>query len=191
MLSILVALALAGLISGAFMQEAKLTGSGNEDSLYLIQLPGIHVDLHGLLLGGMIIGALGVLNDLIITQASSVFELHEADPTLGMSQLFQKAYRIGQDHVASTINTLVMAYTGVALPTLMLFALVHGNYGDLVNVSSVAEEIVRTLAGSLSLIASVPLSTFFAAVLAVYSSRMGVLRPYLGPKSDGESHGHH
>jgi len=149
------------------------------------------VDLRGLLLGGMIIGALGVLDDLIITQASAVFELHDADPSLTLGRLFRKAYRIDQHHVASTINTLVMAYTGVALPPLMLFALARGNYADLVNVASVAEEIVRTLAGSLGLIAAVPLSTFFAALLAVSSSRLGVLRPYLGPESDGESHGHH
>ncbi len=131
-------------------------------ALYLVQVPGIKIDLYGLLLGGIIIGALGVPDDLIITQASAVFELHEANTQLGFRQLYQRAYRIKQDHVPSTVNTLVMAYTGVALPLLLLFAVERGNYAQLISVASVAEDIVRTLVGSLGLVAAVPVSTLIA-----------------------------
>ncbi|HTX91391.1 MAG TPA: YibE/F family protein [Anaerolineales bacterium] len=187
-LAILIVLIITGGLAGLFVKVALLTGNGNEEALYLMQMPGITINLRGLLLGGMILGTLGVLDDLIITQASAVFELREANSALGLRQLYQKAYRIGQDHVASTVNTLVMAYTGVALPMLLLFSLERGNYAQLVNVASVAEEIVRTLVGSVGLIAAVPVATFVAALMALYSDRLGVLRPYLGPETGEEAH---
>jgi uncharacterized membrane protein len=189
-IGIVLVLLLTGLLAWAAVKIALLTGGGSEEALYLVQVPGIKIDLHGLLLGGIIIGALGVLDDLIITQASAVFELHEANAGLGFRQLYQRAYRIGQDHVASTVNTLVMAYTGVALPLLLLFAVERGNYAQLISVASVAEEIVRTLVGSLGLVAAVPVSTLIAALFALYNDRLGVIRPYLGPETDGEVHSH-
>jgi uncharacterized membrane protein len=189
-IGILLVLLLTGLLAWAFVKIALLTGGGSEEALYLVQVPGIKIDLHGLLLGGIIIGALGVLDDLIITQASAVFELHGANAGLGFRQLYQRAYRIGQDHVASTVNTLVMAYTGVALPLLLLFAVDRGNYAQLISVASVAEEIVRTLVGSLGLVAAVPVSTLIATLFALYNDRLGVIRPYLGPETDGEVHLH-
>ncbi|HTY22307.1 MAG TPA: YibE/F family protein [Desulfomonilaceae bacterium] len=189
-IGILVSLAITGVLAWLFVKVALLTGNGNEEAMYLIQMPGIKIDLRGLLLGGIIIGSLGVLDDLVITQASAVFELREANQALGLRGLFGKAYRIGQDHIASTVNTLVMAYTGVALPLLLLFSLARGNYGQLINVASVAEEIVRTIVGSVGLVAAVPVSTFIATLLALYSDRLGTIRPYLGPETDGEVHSH-
>ncbi|MGD0876656.1 MAG: YibE/F family protein [Anaerolineales bacterium] len=189
-IGILVVLILTSVLAWAFVKIALLTGGGSEEALYLIQVPGITIDLRGLLLGGIILGALGVLDDLIITQASAVFELHGANAELGFRQLYQSAYRIGQDHVASTVNTLVMAYTGVALPLLLLFAVERGNYADLISVASVAEEIVRTLVGSLGLVAAVPVSTLIATLFALYSEHLGAIRPYLGPVTSGESHSH-
>jgi len=188
--AILAVLAITGLLAWIFIQVAFLTGNGSEEALYLVQVPGITVNLRGLLLGGMIIGALGVLDDLVITQASAVFELHAANPALGLRSLYQKGLRIGQDHVASTVNTLVMAYTGVALPMLLLFSVERGNYSQLINLASVAEEIVRTLVGSLGLIAAVPISTLIATLLAVYGHQLGGLRPYLGSDAGGEAHEH-
>jgi uncharacterized membrane protein len=190
-IGIIVVLLLTGVLAWAFVKIALLTGGGSEEALYLIQVPGIKIDLRGLLLGGIILGALGVLDDLIITQASAVFELHGANAELGFRQLYQSAYRIGQDHVASTVNTLVMAYTGVALPLLLLFAVERGNYAELISVASVAEEIVRTLVGSLGLVAAVPISTLVATLLALYNDRLGAIRPYLGPETSGVSHSHH
>ncbi len=189
-LGILIVLIITGFLAWAFVKIALLTGGGSEEALYLVQVPGIKIDLRGLLLGGIIIGALGVLDDLIITQASAVFELHEANAGLGFRQLYQRAYRIGQDHVASTVNTLVMAYTGVALPLLLLFTVERGNYTELISVASVAEEIVRTLVGSLGLVAAVPISTLIAALIASYGDRLGAIRPYLGPETSGEGHSH-
>ena len=189
-LSILIVLAVTGIFAWLFIKVAFLTGNGDESALYLVQVPGIKVDLRGLLLGGMIIGALGVLDDLVITQASAVFELHSANPAAALRELFHQAYRIGQDHVASTVNTLVMAYTGVALPMLLLFTVESGNFSQLINLASVAEEIVRTLVGSLGLISAVPISTIIASLLAVYSLRLGILRPFLGSEAGSDLHEH-
>jgi len=185
-LALLTVLLITGLLAWLFIQVAFLTGNGDESALYLIQIPGIQVNLRGLFLGGMIIGALGVLDDLVITQASAVFELHDADPRLGLRALYKKGLRIGQDHVASTINTLVMAYTGVALPLLLLFTLESGNFSQLINVASVAEEIVRTLVGSLGLITAVPISTLIAAAMAANYRLVGELQPAPDPLAGKE-----
>jgi uncharacterized membrane protein len=122
----------------------------------------------------------------VITQASAVFELHDADPRLGLRALYKKGLRIGQDHVASTINTLVMAYTGVALPLLLLFTLESGNFSQLINVASVAEEIVRTLVGSLGLITAVPISTLIAAAMAANYRLAGELHAAPDPLAGKE-----
>ena len=124
------------------------------------------------------------------TQASAVFELHDASPGLGFRGLYNAAMRIGQDHVAATVNTLVLAYAGASLPMLLMFSLGRGDYGYLVNFSFVAEEIVRTLVGSLGLIAAVPLTTVIAAGLALYSHRLGKWEQILGPEGSGEVHHH-
>ncbi|MDW8228107.1 MAG: YibE/F family protein, partial [Anaerolineales bacterium] len=176
-LSMLVVLVVTGGLAWLFVVLARLTGYGDESALFLLQLPGVHINLRGLLLGGMIIGALGVLDDLVTTQAAAVFELHAANPSLGLRQLFGAGLRIGQDHVAATVNTLVLAYAGTSLPMLLLFTVGSRNYLYLVNSAVVAEEIVRTLVGSLGLIAAVPISTLIAALLALYHPRLGALRP--------------
>jgi uncharacterized membrane protein len=138
----------------------------------------------------MIIGALGVLDDLVTTQASAVFELHHANPALEFRRLFQSAMRIGQDHVAATVNTLVLAYAGASLPMLLMFSLARGDYGKLVNFELIAEEIVRTLVGSLGLIAAVPLTTAIAILFALRADSLGEWRQILGPEGSGEAHSH-
>src|SRR5215207_6009766 len=114
--SMIFVLLITGLLAGLFVIFARLTGSGDENALFLLQMLNTHINLRGLLLGGMIIGALGVLDDLVTTQASAVFELHHVNEALGFQQLFRAAMRIGQDHVAATVNTLVLAYAGASLP---------------------------------------------------------------------------
>ena len=94
--------------------------------------------------------------------------------------------RVGQDHVAATVNTLVLAYTGAALPLLLVFTLGNGSYSYFVNSEFLAEEIVRTLVGSLGLIAAVPISTLIAAALIVYQDRLGDWRPLLGPETSDQ-----
>jgi uncharacterized membrane protein len=148
-ISMILVLLLTGSLSALFVLLARLNGTGDENVLFLMQSMETPVNLRDLLLGGMIIGALGVLDDLVTTQASAVFELHHANPNFGFLQLYNSAMRIGQDHVAATVNTLVLAYAGVSLPLLLLFTLAGGDYGYLINFSFIADEIVRTLVGSL------------------------------------------
>jgi len=170
-LGMVLALLLTGILSASFVRLARLNGTGDENVMFLMQLVESGINLRGLLLGGMIIGALGVLDDLVMTQASAVFELHEANSELGFQGLYHAAMRIGQDHVAATVNTLVLAYAGASLPLFLMFSLARGDYGYLINFSFIAEEIVRTLVGSLGLIAAVPVTTLIAIGFSLRSNR--------------------
>jgi uncharacterized membrane protein len=182
-LSMMLSLLLTGGLSLLFVSLTRLTGYGDENTLYLMQASSIQIDPRGLLLGGMIIGALGVLDDLVTSQSAAVVEIHDANPALGFRATFQKAMRIGQDHVAATVNTLVLAYTGASLPLLLIFTLGNGSYSYFVNSEFLAEEIVRTLVGSLGLIAAVPISTLIATALIVHQARLGKWRPLFGPET--------
>ena len=187
-ISMILVLILTGVLSGLFVVFAKLNGTGDENVMFLMQLMETPINLRGLLLGGMIIGALGVLDDLVTTQASAVFELHHANPSLGFRGLYNSAMRIGQDHVAATVNTLVLAYAGASLPMLLMFSLGRGDYGYLINFSFIAEELVRTLVGSLGLIAAVPLTTAIAIFLSQRAESLGPWEQVLGPEGSGHSH---
>jgi uncharacterized membrane protein len=184
----IIVLIITGALAYGFVVFTRLTGAGDENALFLIQMLDARVNLRGLLLGGMIIGALGVLDDLVTTQASAAFELHGANPGLGFRGLYNAAMRIGQDHVAATVNTLVLAYAGASLPMLLMFSLGRGDFGYVVNFSFIAEEIVRTLVGSLGLVAAVPLTTAIAAGFALYSHKLGKWEQALGPEGSGHVH---
>ncbi len=171
-LALLFTLVFTGLMINFFVDLTRLTGFGDEDILFVIQQVDININLRGLVLAGMLIGAMGALDDLVITQVSVVFELHAADSGLELRSLYQRAMRVGQDHVSAMINTLFMAYAGAALPTLLLFSLSGQGFVELVNLEFVAEEVVRILAGSLGLIAAAPISTGIASLLAVYRGRL-------------------
>ena len=189
--SIMVSLLITGALSLFFVYLTRLTGYGDENATYLMQFSSVPIDPRGLLLGGMIIGSLGVLDDLVTSQSAAVVEIHDANPSLGFRRTLQKAMRIGQDHVAATVNTLVLAYTGAALPLLLIFTLGNGSYSYFINSEFLAEEIVRTLVGSLGLIAAVPISTVLATVIILYQERFGRWRPLLGPETgDKIEHGH-
>lgn len=183
-------LLITGTLAALFVAFTKLTGSGDENALFLLQMLDTPINLRGLLLGGMIIGALGVLDDLVTTQASAVFELHRANPSLGFRGLFNSAMRIGQDHVAATVNTLVLAYAGASLPMLLMFTLGRGDYGYLVNFEFVAEEIVRTLVGSLGLVSAVPLTTAVAILFALRVDPAGAWGQALGAEGGGDRRWH-
>ena len=188
---ILIALFITGLLSAFFIDFTRLTGFGDENAMFLVQQNAAQINLRGLLLAGMLIGALGVLDDLVISQASAVFELHAANASLGLRFLFNRAMNIGRDHVAATVNTLVLAYAGASLPMLLLFSMNSGDYALLSNMSMVAEEIVRTLVGSIGLFLSVPITTFLACLLALYHDRLGWLRRFLGPENQWDVHSAH
>ncbi|MBZ3907646.1 YibE/F family protein [Streptomyces griseiscabiei] len=170
-LGTLISLLLIGLLGSGFIGWAYLTGN-TDDNTGLIHGLYPTIDMSGLLLAGVIIGSLGVLDDVTVTQTSAVWELHEANPAMGRRDLYRAGIRIGRDHIASVVNTLVLAYAGAALPLLLLFSIAQSSVGTVANSELVAEEIVRTLVGSIGLVASVPLTTALAA-LVVSADRPG------------------
>jgi uncharacterized membrane protein len=160
------ALALTGALTAGFVELAALTGLASEDALNAsFQVGGI--SLQGLLLAGIILGGLGVLDDVTVSQASLVFELRRADPAAGFAELTRGALAVGRDHVAASVNTLFLAYAGASLPLLVLFVSGGDPLGTVVTAEAVAVEVVRTLCGSVGLIAAVPLTTVLAANLAL------------------------
>jgi uncharacterized membrane protein len=124
-----------------------------------------------LLTCAIIVAGLGVLNDVTITQSSAVWELRAAAPSIGRRELFQSGMRIGRDHIASTIYTIVFAYAGAALPVLLLLFLYERPVLEMLQTESLSEEIVRTLASAIGLVLAVPVTTAIAA-LTVGAARM-------------------
>ncbi|MDP8956307.1 MAG: YibE/F family protein, partial [Actinomycetota bacterium] len=154
-------LAVTAVLASVFQGVAELTGFASEEASYLLA-SGARVNLRGLMLGGVIIGALGAIDDITVTQTSAINELHRANPSIGRFQLMRAGMRIGRDHVASTVNTLALAYVGASMPVLLLFVLSNQSLGTVANGEVVATEIFRTLVGSIGLIASVPVTTLLA-----------------------------
>jgi uncharacterized membrane protein len=138
------------------------------------------------LLAGIIIGALGVLDDVTVTQSSAVWELHQTDPNLHPAELYRSAVRIGRDHIASAVNTLVLAYAGASLPLLLLFSQTGTPLGEVLNGEPVATEVVRMLAGSIGLMASVPITTALTA-LVVKADRPTADPPLANPPTTHRS----
>jgi uncharacterized membrane protein len=158
--------------------------ASEESGLLAASLSG--VSLKGLLLGGIVIGSLGVLDDVTVTQASAVWELHLANPSYGFSRLYAAGLRIGRDHIASTVNTLVMAYAGASLPLLVLFTLSSRRLGDVLTSEILAQELVRTLVGSIGLVSAVPITTALAAFVADRSIHREPVDALLYDDYDGE-----
>jgi uncharacterized membrane protein len=154
----LASLTLTALLGIVFVDLAAFSGLANEDAFYL-QVSGGAIDLQGLVLASVVIGALGAIDDMTVTQASAVWELHATDPGASTRKLYRSAMTIGRDHVASTVNTLVLAYAGASLPLLLLFVLGNQGLTNVANSEIVATEIVRTLVGSIGLVAAVPVTT--------------------------------
>ena len=175
-------LILTALLAVVFTNLAHLTGFSSEEAIFL-QIGNADVSLQGLLLAGMVIGALGVLDDVTISQASTVLALRRANPALPFRRLFGLALDVGRDHVSATVNTLVLAYVGAALPILLIFSAADLGVADATNLEVVAKEIVATLVGSIGLICAVPVTTALAALLAVREDP-GSLEDY------GHAHAH-
>lgn len=150
-------------LATVFVAVTNLSGIASEEAALLFYQSETIVWPAGILLAGIILGAVGVLDDIAVTQAETVTELKEANPNLSRKELFVRAMRVGRHHIASTVNTLVLAYVGVALPLLLLF-MMTSEIGALrfINQELVAEEIVRTLAGTTALVLTVPIATLFA-----------------------------
>lgn len=152
---------IAGLAIG-FTNMVQLSGLADEEALRLLAFAP-ELDFRGLLLAAIIIGALGVLDDVTVTQCSAVWELHRASPELNARHLYAAGVRIGRDHIAATVNTLVLAYTAAALPALLMFTQSGMSLGEVATSETVAVEIVQTLVGSTGLVAAVPITTALAA----------------------------
>ncbi len=177
LLGTLVSLGLTGILAMIFVGATQLTGLASEEAVYL-QVSAEKINLQGLILAGIIIGSLGVLDDVTVTQASAVWELRKANRSWGFAELYRPAVRIGRDHIASTVNTLVLAYAGASLPLLVLFTQAERPLSEVAGGEVVATEIVRTLVGSIGLVASVPITTALTAVALVgasgrFTGRMG------------------
>jgi uncharacterized membrane protein len=165
MLGTALSLGLTAVLAVTFGGLTNLTGLSSEEA-FILQA-GAGVSLEGLLLAGIVIGALGVLDDVTVSQASTVLALRTANPTLGFRALSGLAMRVGRDHVSATVNTLVLAYVGASLPILLIFSSGALPFTEVVNLELIAKEIVATLVGSIGLIAAVPITTGLAAALAV------------------------
>jgi uncharacterized membrane protein len=164
LLGTMASLGLTAALAVGFSAAAQLSGLASEDALTLSAFAP-SLDFKGLLLAAIIIGTLGVLDDVTITQVSAVWELYQADPDLGARQLYGAGVRIGRDHIASAVNTLILAYTAAALPLLLMFTQSGLAFGQVLTTETVAVEIVQTLVGSIGLVASVPLTTALACLV--------------------------
>ena len=180
----LLALTLTGFLAYFFVNHAQLTGYGDENMFYITQLSQNTFNVRNLLLAGILIGTLGVLDDLVIAQASAVFELYRNNPNQTFKRLFTSAMNIGKDHIAATVNTLVLAYAGASLPMLLLFSFRNVDYGLAINLEFIAEELVRTMVGSLGLFIAVPITTSLSAIIAIKYRDLGNIRTYLGPLNE-------
>ncbi|MFP4514506.1 MAG: YibE/F family protein [Parcubacteria group bacterium] len=164
--SIFFSLVITIFISWLFVNLAQLTGAASEDILFLFNIEGATINLKGLLLAGIIIGALGVLDDAVISQISTAKEIASSNLSYRFKEIFVKTYRVGVSHIASMTNTLFLAYAGVSLPLLILFISGESPFNSIehiINTELIATEIIRTLSGTIGLIFSVPVATFLAA----------------------------
>jgi uncharacterized membrane protein len=173
------ALVVTVVIALVAIDGARITGFASEDAVYARFALG-ELDLRGLVLAGLIVAALGVLDDVTVSQASTVFAVHDADPQQTFAQLVTRGMRVGRDHIASVVNTLFLAYAGASLGLLVLFSVSGLPVRELVNTELVAVELVKTMVGSLGLLAAVPLTTVIAAASVAGTE----------PSGHGHAHGH-
>ncbi len=157
-----IAVALTGILATLAVSATKLSGFGTDESVYLNIFTGGTLDFTGLLLGAIMIGVLGVLDDIAITQSAVVSELYSANPAMTKKEAYKKAVRVGREHVGALVNTLALAYAGASLPLLLLFSLSEAPTFAIINSEALATEIVRTIVGSIGLILTVPITTMLA-----------------------------
>ena len=165
-LGTLLSLILTGLLGQLAAAATFLTGYGSEDASTLSMFYQ-NVDVYGLLLAGIIIGSLGVLDDVTVTQAATVAELAAADPAMSRRRLYQAASRVGRAHIASVVNTIVLAYAGASLPVMLLIVGSGRAVDDTLTTEFVAQEVVRSAVSTIGLVAAVPITTALAAMVAV------------------------
>ncbi|MGM0482750.1 MAG: YibE/F family protein [Patescibacteria group bacterium] len=160
-----ITLAFIGLLSYVSISAAKLSGFSSHEALYLNLQTGGLLDISGLLLGAMIIGVLGILDDVSITQSATVRELYKTDPKLSFKKNYNRALSVGKEHMVSLVNTLALAYAGASLPLLLLFYQSEKGFIELINMEIFATEIIRTMVGSIGFIMAIPITTLFASLM--------------------------
>jgi uncharacterized membrane protein len=172
-LGMVVSLMLTLALAWMFASWTHLTGFGSsiEESSYLALELGPDLQFRGLALAGIIIGSLGVLDDVCVGQASAVFELANANRALGWRDLFRSGLNIGRDHIAAMVNTLMLAYVGASLPMMVVFTIYREPLWYRINREPITEEIVRTLVGSIGLILAVPITDLIASLVAQWAIR--------------------
>ncbi len=170
-ISTLLTLLITGVLARIFTDLSSLTGFTSDEVSFLQVAKGGTFNVKGLLLAGIIIGSLGILDDITISQAAIVGELKKANPRLTQKELFLQAMVVGREHIASLVNTLILVYTGSALPLLLLFIDSSRTFSEVINYEPIAEEIIRTLTGSIGLIFAVPITTLIAAKFTADSTR--------------------
>jgi uncharacterized membrane protein len=169
LLGTLFGLALTAVLGEIAVGVSRLSGFSSEATVQLQQFDPT-LDFSGLVIAGVVVAGLGILNDVTITQASSIWQLHEVDPALPWRELYRRGMAIGRDHIASTVYTLVFAYAGVALPLLLLFEISGRPAGAVLTGSLVAEEVIRALVGGIALVLAVPVTTAIGAAVATVSA---------------------
>lgn len=165
-LSLIISLFLTALLSLWFTKLARLSGYTGDETLYLLDIGQGNLNLQGLLLAGIIIGTLGVLDDVIVSQVSTIEQLKKANPELSNKQIYNRSLKVGVDHITSMINTLFFAYAGASLPLLILFTnsdVLGLNFSLAMNNEIIATEIIRTLLGSIGIIFSIPIANYLAS----------------------------
>ncbi|MCZ2830660.1 YibE/F family protein [Modestobacter sp. VKM Ac-2986] len=169
LLGTLFGLALSAVLGAASVAAARLTGFSSEEAVTLLQFDPT-LDFSGLVLAAMVVAGLGILNDVTITQASAVWQLHEASPRAGWLELFRRGMAIGRDHIASTVYTIVFAYAGASLPLLLLFELYQRPFWTTLTGTEVGEQVIGTLVAGISLVLAVPVTTLIGALVATAAS---------------------
>jgi len=163
--STFISLIITSIFAAISVRGAKLTGLASEEAMFL-QIGNSEINMRGILLSGIIIGFLGVMDDVTVSQAAIVMKLNKTKRNMSTTGLYSNAMDIGKDHISSMINTLILVYAGAALPLLLLFINSSSGVLDTINIEIIADEIVRTLVGSIGLIISVPIATAIAALTA-------------------------
>lgn len=165
MIGTILGLIITGFLASLFTNTTHLTGFNSEEAGFLRALHG-DLNIKGIFLAGIIIGVIGILDDIAVSQSAIVFQLKHANNKLNIQELFTRGMNVGKDHIASIVNTLVLVYTGASLPLLLLFINSPQSLNQIISMEMVSSEIVRTLVGSIGLILTVPITTLIAAFFA-------------------------
>jgi uncharacterized membrane protein len=161
----LITLIITGILATIFVEAAALSGFASEEATFIQSMRPDVINIKGLLLAGIIIGVLGILDDVSVSQASIVNRLKKTNPKLSARELYSQAMDVGRDHISSMVNTLILVYAGASLPLLLLFIDTPRPFLEVINYEIIADEIVRTLVGSIGLILTVPITTIIAATV--------------------------